>query len=132
MRNIVLDTNVLISALINPEGTPSKILKFINNGYLFFYYDSEIILEYQRVLSRKKFSFLQKEINDTIDILVKFGIPTISLPSNIDMPDESDRKFYDAAVSNEAFLVSGNKKHYPQKDFIVSPSEFMEIRHMFA
>lgn len=132
MRNIVLDTNVLVSALINPEGNPARIIRMILNGQLFFYYDSEIMLEYQRVLSRPKFSLNKDDNLRILDILTKFGMPIISTLSNITLPDESDRKFYDAAVSYEAFLISGNKKHYPNKQFVISPTEFIEIRHHFS
>jgi hypothetical protein len=40
------------------------------------------------------------------------------------LPDESDRKFYDAAKACHAILITGNQKHFPKENFIVSPAEF--------
>jgi hypothetical protein len=45
--------------------------------------------------------------------------------SNIVMADESDRKFFDAAQSCGAILITGNKKHYPPAPFVLTPAEFL-------
>ena len=44
--------------------------------------------------------------------------------------DMDDLIFYEVAMEkrdNNAYVVTGNKKHYPMKDFIVTPSEMMNI-----
>jgi hypothetical protein len=44
--------------------------------------------------------------------------------------DMDDLIFYEVAMEkrdNNAYVVTGNKKHYPMKDFIVTPSEIMNI-----
>lgn len=46
------------------------------------------------------------------------------------MIDMGDLVFYEAAMEkrdDDAYLVTGNQKHYPVKDFIVTPAEMMEI-----
>ena len=43
------------------------------------------------------------------------------------MPDESDRKFYDAAKFCNAYLLTGNKKHYPKDPLVLSPAEFLVL-----
>ena len=43
------------------------------------------------------------------------------------MPDEDDRVFYDTAVKAEAYLITGNKKHFPLEPFIVYPVNFLRI-----
>jgi hypothetical protein len=43
------------------------------------------------------------------------------------MADESDRKFFDAAKTCGAVLITGNKKHYPPEPFILSPAEFLSL-----
>jgi predicted nucleic acid-binding protein len=52
---------------------------------------------------------------------LSYNVPVASV---FPMTDESDRKFYDVAKTAEAFLVTGNMKHYPKEPFIVTPSEF--------
>jgi hypothetical protein len=50
------------------------------------------------------------------------------LQSDIPLCDESDRKFYDAAKTCGAVLVTGNSKHYPVEveDFIKTPASFVK------
>ena len=55
------------------------------------------------------------------------GIQVFSKASNIPLPDESDRKFYDTAKAVAAILVTGNAKHYPPDDpLIMTPRDFYE------
>jgi len=63
-----------------------------------------------------------------IDDIIRVGLATeTNVISLIRMLDEDDRKFYDVAKSAEAFLITGNIRHYPKEPFIVSPSGFLEI-----
>jgi putative PIN family toxin of toxin-antitoxin system len=52
---VVIDTNVIVSALMNANGTPAKILALVLNGKVKIVYDNRIIFEYIDVLSRKDF-----------------------------------------------------------------------------
>lgn len=48
--------------------------------------------------------------------------------TDIDFPDPKDIVFYEIAISKEnAYLVTGNIKHFPVRSFIVSPAEMVEI-----
>ena len=42
-------------------------------------------------------------------------------------PDETDRAFYEVAVSCKAYLITGNNKHYPEEPFIMSPAQFLAL-----
>jgi len=53
---LVLDTNIIISALINPQGKPSQILRLILEGRASLYYNTAILAEYENVMRRSKFS----------------------------------------------------------------------------
>jgi len=44
---------------------------------------------------------------------------------DISLPDESDRIFYDTACESKAILITGNKKHYPDEEFIMTPADFL-------
>jgi hypothetical protein len=43
------------------------------------------------------------------------------------MPDETDRKFYDVAQSVNAWLITGNIRHYPPDPFVMLPAEFLRL-----
>jgi len=51
-RRVVLDTNVLVSALMTPSGNPAKIYKMFFTGDLGLVYNESILSEYDDVLHR--------------------------------------------------------------------------------
>jgi putative PIN family toxin of toxin-antitoxin system len=127
MLNVVLDTNVIVSAILSPGGNPSLILNDVLSGKHLFYYTASILAEYKEVLSRPEFSFDPKRVQLTLDPLSERGILEIPPRSNIPLPDETDRMFYDLAFFVEAFLVIGNLKHYPPDAFVITPAQIMLV-----
>jgi putative PIN family toxin of toxin-antitoxin system len=125
MRRAVLDTNVLVSALLSPKGNAAVILGMIENGSLTPVYCRQILDEYESVLLRPRFRFPKKLIGEALELFELCGVPVDPQRSDIPMPDESDRVFYDTAVAGAATLVTGNLKHFPSTPFIVSPAEFL-------
>jgi putative PIN family toxin of toxin-antitoxin system len=123
---IVLDTNVLVSGLINPNGIPAQILNLILNEELIVLYDSRIIEEYELVLSRKKFGFEKEMIDPLLDYIKNVGIFIVAEPIKIAFPDDDDRKFYEIAKGGKAeCLITGNTNHFPKNKLIKTPREFM-------
>lgn len=56
------------------------------------------------------------------------GVNSERTPFEGSMPDESDRVFYEIALSKEdAYLVTGNLKHFPETPIVVTPAEMLEI-----
>lgn len=124
--NVVLDTNVLISALINPEGVPAQVLNLVVNGKLVLLYDNRIIKEYTDVLSRKKFGFSLELILPLIDFIQNDGIFITAEPQKKQFIYKDDKKFYELALTgNASYLITGNKKHFPKDSIIVSPADFV-------
>ena len=125
---LVLDTNIVISALINPEGKPSQIMKMILNLQAELCHNIAILIEYERVALRPKFSgkIDSGKIKRFIKLLENIGISYNPAPSNIKLPDESDRIFYDTAKRSGSILISGNIKHYPKEPFIMTPADFLK------
>ena len=125
---LVLDTNVIVSAFINPNGKPSQVVKLIFQHEAELFYNPAILFEYETVMSRPKFSrFISVDsIYRLIDLIGKIGTSYDPFPSKILMPDESDRIFYDTAYGSCSFLISGNLKHYPKKDFILTPDDLLK------
>ena len=124
---VVLDTNVVVSAFLSPAGKPAIILQLVLRHDLDICFNTAILAEYEQVLTRSKFAgrVHQPAIQRFFDLMRDFGIQTISGLSQVNLPDETDRKFYDVAKAAGAILVTGNKKHYPDEPFIKDPAEFM-------
>ena len=122
---VVLDTNVLVSALLSKLGNPAKIYKMFLFGSIHLVFCDDIMNEYEDVLYRPN---LQIPITDAIkvlDAIMYYRECVIPHPSTFYMIDEDDRKFYDTANSALAYLITGNVRHYPKKSFIYTPADFL-------
>lgn len=126
MQKVVIDTNILVSALWNPHGTPAKLLALMANNRLIPCYDAAIMLEYRVVLNRPKLNFSGHKVNEVLNEFVKRGLSVVVEQSNIPMVDESDRKFYDVFKACKAVLITGNMKHFPKESFILTAAEFLD------
>jgi len=124
--NVVLDTNVVVSALMSPLGNPAKILTLFSDGEIQFYYSSDIMAEYKDVLPRPELKITPEKIKRFFELLQQAGILIVPSVSTMTLPDESDRVFYDTAKESGATLITGNTKHYPEENFIMTPSQFLE------
>lgn len=129
---IVIDTNVLVSGLIsrNKTSPPVGILKYLlaERGVIIPLYNDEIIKEYENVLKREKFNIEPKLVDDVIDRIKTIGISCERIESKEVFADANDIVFYEIALSkDDSYLVTGNIKHFPKVDFVVTPAEMMEI-----
>jgi putative PIN family toxin of toxin-antitoxin system len=125
---IVLDTNVIVSALLCPQSLPAKILGLVLNGTIGIVYDNNVLVEYIDVLNRDKFKINKESIKVVLEFMGNDGEYTISIPQNVKFADEDDRMFYELYKSGEVdFLITGNIKHFPKEKNILTPREFIEI-----
>lgn len=127
----VIDTNVLVSSLFSATGAsnPSLVIGAVLSGAIVPLYNNEIIEEYRDVLSRDKFKFSRILIDSLLSAFTEFGINTARKDAGDEFfPDEDDIVFYEVVLSvDDAFLVTGNTKHFPIKPFIVSPAQMVDI-----
>lgn len=80
------------------------------------------------MLHRKKFDIPEHLIKWAIYRILVNGIHADRVPSAEHFPDPKDVVFYEVAISKEdAYLVTGNKKHFPSKPIVITPSEMVEI-----
>ena len=122
---VVIDTNVLVSAFWSRKGAPAQILALIQNGRLTPCYDSRILAEYRRILRRPKFNFFEWEIIGVLTQIESDGMSVVPCPLAVPFIDEEDRKFYEVARHCNATLITGNLKHFPKDEFVISVAEFM-------
>ncbi len=126
----VIDTNVIVSAYItkNLQAATSKVLAAVLQGKIIPVYSDEIIDEYIEVLHRKKFDIPEYLIKWAIDRILMNGIRGEKVRSVEYFPDPKDIVFYEVALSkDDAYLVTGNKKHFPDKPIVVTPAEMVDI-----
>ena len=132
-KYVVIDTNVLVSALITRnENSPTvQILRFLANGNIVPVYSDEIVKEYNEVLRRDKFKLPESIIINLLKDIMDNGLKVTELSKvHETMPDPKDVVFYAVTLSaqdKDAFLVTGNGKHFPEKPFVVTPLELVEI-----
>jgi len=127
----IIDTNVLVSSLLKKISIPSIIVELIGNKSIIPIVSNDVVSEYISVLCRPKFGFESSDITYILGRINSNGLYINCKKTNIDLVDETDRKFYDLYKSMElmdnVYLITGNKKHFPNEKNIVSPSEFLEI-----
>jgi len=131
---IVLDTNVLISALLW-RGLPNKILKLIEDGKLNLCINEFILEELFNILQRRKFKYRIKELNTSVEELI-VGILEISeIFPNVQIPpvvkDDLDDNWIlsCALVSKSKYIVTGDPHLLKIKKFhnifILTPRKFL-------
>jgi putative PIN family toxin of toxin-antitoxin system len=127
---IVLDTNVLVSGLLNAKGNPAQIVNLVLSGSLQVCHNDAIISEYTEVLARLRFKFDPLQVAAVLEKLMVDGIRVHSSLDHLDLPDPDDEAFLTVAIASSGdFLVTGNLAHFPAEKrrgcAVVSPAEFM-------
>lgn len=127
----VIDTNVLVSAMLKWDSFPGNVLELTFDGPIIPLLNEEIVKEYRNVLSRPKFHLTEELIKDVLEGLKSKGISIDAVPLDEELPDPKDRVFYEVVMEAQngenAYLVTGNIKHFPTKPFIVTPRQMVEI-----
>lgn len=132
---VVIDTGVLISALIKRNSTPGKILEQIRSGQLVIIYSVPILLEIIDVLGRSsirnKYQIRPEDISALVSLVRLRGELVDPQKTILVCRDEKDNKFLEAALEgNAVIIVSGDKDLLALHPFrgihILSPAAFLE------
>jgi putative PIN family toxin of toxin-antitoxin system len=128
----VYDTNVVVSAALYAHSLPASLVSLAIAGEVRLFLSPPILEEYTEVLKRPKFQFDRRKVNRLLRDLSRAA--TLITPENRISAslDESDNRFLECAhASGAAYLVTGNKRHFPFPAYegpaIVSPAEFAQI-----
>ncbi len=128
----VVDTKVIVSGLLNKDGTPARVTRMIAEGILTPVFSFPILAEYEDVLHRAKFHFEPSSTSKFLADLKSVGMQIEHVAVIMDdMPDMSDTPFLLAARHAGCPLITGNIKHFP-KDAgvdILTPARFVERFH---
>ncbi len=128
---IVLDTNIVVSALLQSKGNPAQVLKLALAGAVQACHDERILAEYAEVLARPRFKFEPKRVRE---VLAKLDVDGLAVDAsgvpNLDLPDVDDEPFLAVALASSVdFLLTGNLADYPPDKrrgcTVVTPAAFM-------
>ena len=127
----VIDTNVIVSSMLKHNSIPGEILDLVISKTIVPLLNKEIIEEYEDVLKRNKFGFDNVEVDNLIANLKTNSIFLEREQTLEEFIDEDDIVFYEIVMSArhtmDAFLITGNIKHYPIRNYVVTPKQMIEI-----
>ena len=129
---IVIDTNVVVSALLSTFGPPAQIVELISRGDITIVVDDRIVSEYSDVLTRPELNLDAWDVEEFLS-LAEDAEHILGAPLPLELPDPDDAAFLEIAVAGAVdALVTGNEKHFKVPGGklavpILSPRRFLEI-----
>ncbi len=132
MIRVVIDTNVLVSALLSPEGNAALIVQAVEAGLISLFLTDEIARKYAAVLQRPKFGFEPDVTSGLLDMIHRQASTVQPDRSAAASPDPGDTKFLQCALAAGAdAIITGNQRDYPDGPYgptqIFSISEFLKM-----
>ena len=128
---VVIDTNVLVSAVLKSHSVPGSIVELAFDGPIIPILNEAIETEYREVLSRPKFHLPEDLIEGIMSTFHKRAIYVDAEHLDVELPDPKDLVFYEVVMEErkeeDAYLVTGNIRHFPNRPFIVTPREMLDI-----
>ncbi len=128
---VVIDTNVMVSGVLNPYGAPGRIVNALLSETITVLHDDRILAEYREVLLRPTFGFSRSDVEVLLDFVESAGEHVSAEPLSLVLPDANDLPFLEVATSGGAdALISGNVKHFkPQRGrhsvLVTKPADFL-------
>jgi uncharacterized protein len=128
---VVLDTNVIVSAILTAQGVCAQILDMLTEGVFGIYVDDRILAEYDTVLRRPQLHLILDDAAEVMAWIRSVAEPVGAVPLPVELPDAGDMPFLEVAASASAILVTGNTRHYPKRGrvgvTVLTPREFLEL-----
>ena len=127
----VIDTNVIVSSMLKADSIPGLIINYVESNVIIPLLSEEIIDEYIEVLTRNKFEIAHDKVMEMISIIKSKGIILKREQTLEEFVDKDDIVFFEIVMSArqtmDAYLVTGNMKHYPIRSYVVTPREMIDI-----
>jgi uncharacterized protein len=115
MIRVVIDTNIFVSALLQPQGLPAEVLVVALAGEsVELCVSAAIYSEYEEVIRRPRFKRSENEIADALRAVRQQALWVKPSHKVRACSDPDDDVFLDCSQAAQAhFLVTGNLKHFP-------------------
>ena len=131
MIRAVLDTNVVVSGLLNSKGPPALILKHALLRRFRFYLSPALLGEYKEVLPRERLKLDRQQIDPFLLLLRSTAILVNPRKGVRIASDPDDNKVIECALAGRAdFIVTGNIRHFPaqfQDVRVITPRDFLVV-----
>lgn len=132
MKYAVIDTNVLVSSQMthHDDAATRQVVKAVFDGNVTPIVTQAILAEYQDVLLRPKLHLHEDVATTIVSHFSRYGLFVEPTHYSADLPDEKDRIFLEATFAAQdvgAVLITGNKRHFPDMNFVLTPSEFIAL-----
>ena len=119
IRYAVIDTNVLVSAMLKENSVPRKVINAVFEGKIIPLFDDEILREYEEVVSRPKFKNTPQSIDFFMNGMRDHGKYIEAVDFNEILPDPKDAIFLsfadDGAGRGRHLPCYGEFKTFPDK-----------------
>jgi len=115
VQRAVVDTNVLVSALLSPDGNPAVVVDAVRTLRLTPIVSRAILAEYTTVLRKPRFRFPVVIVDELLASLRDLAVcvEPDSVPRIPELPDPSDWPFIAAALFAGCPIITGNARHFP-------------------
>jgi uncharacterized protein len=131
MIRVVLDTNIIVSALLQPLGPPAQVFLLALGDSVRLCISGSVYAEYEAVIRRPRFRRTEETILSTLQAIRDQGLwvkPTDAVRA---CSDPDDDIFLECAqAARAAYLITGNTKDFPLRwldTSIVAPREFLDV-----
>jgi len=114
MIRVVLDTNIVVSALLQPLGPPAQVFDLAIGGSMQLCISGSIYSEYEEVISRPRLRRSEDVIAATLQVIREKGLWVRPVDAIRACSDPDDDIFLECAhAARASYLVTGNLKHFP-------------------
>lgn len=131
MIRVVLDTNIVVSALLQPLGPSARIFLLALGGAIQVCVTGAIYAEYEEVIRRPRFRLSEATIRAALDAIRAKSQWVRPIDRVRVCSDPDDDPFLECCqASSAAYLVTGNTKHFPtqwRETRVVTPRRFLEL-----
>jgi putative PIN family toxin of toxin-antitoxin system len=128
---LVLDTNIVVSAALKPDGLQRTVLLLAITKPARLYITEAIMAEYREVLARPKMAIRKGLQQQMLQLIRKRASTVRSARPLLVTPDPEDNMFLECADKARAdYLVTGNQRHFPKfwkKTKVITSREFLSI-----
>ena len=128
---VVIDTNVIVSGVLNPHGPPGRIVNALLSETITVLYDDRMLSEYREVLLRPTFTFPRSDVEVLLGFVESVGEHVSAEPLSLVLPDPNDLPFLEVATRGGAdALIIGNIKHFKSRRgqpgvLVITPADFL-------
>ena len=131
MIRVVLDTNVVVSAYLNPDGLPFFITKLALSRIIQLCSSEPILAEYEELLQRKSYP-LDRRLGKLLLVKLRAASIVVKPAGHLsETSDPDDNIFLECAQASKAeYIITGNSGHFPASwkyTKIVTPRGFINV-----